>query len=76
MPKSFRKCALCEHNSYTHPESIIFTHKIYGFVCENHFNEEDMRSHGSSKRQVLLEIAYLLPCVAINPKTVNFECIL
>ena len=51
MPKSWRKCSLCEVNSMT--ELVIFNMGNKNepcYICERHFLPEDMREHADTKR--------------------------
>ena len=50
MPKPYKKCTLCANNNYTNKDIVIFTTADHGFVCENHFTDDDMRPHQGSKR--------------------------
>ena len=50
MPKSFRKCSFCPNTSFSNPDIVIFSTNEYGFLCENHFSDNDIRSHQGSKR--------------------------
>ena len=63
MPKAWRKCYMCPVDSYNRPDLVIFstqvkysTASVSRFVCELHYQPEDMKVHGSSKRFVLQEL--------------------
>ena len=56
MPKHWRKCDLCDVNTYTRPELTIFLSQlehVKAFFCELHYKPEDIRIHGNSKRSAL-----------------------
>ena len=62
MPRQFRDCSFCSRNSAQHPDTVFFTltnaiklslgldESISGFICEDHFVENDFKYHGRSKR--------------------------
>ena len=62
MPKHFRRCDFCTNNTATNPDIVIFCaneHIISVldvrsdtelFICEAHFNPNDVKAHGTSKR--------------------------
>ena len=62
MPKHFRDCSFCSSNSAQHPDTVFFTltnaiksslgldESVSGFICEDHFVENDFKCHGGSKR--------------------------
>ena len=64
MPKHFRQCTFCANNSTISPEKVIFatTEHILSvlnvqtapnlYICEDHFDPEDVRAHGTTKRLV------------------------
>ena len=62
MPKQFRQCGFCPINTRIDSETVIFAvnsklrdtlgsgyHHVK-FICENHFDRGDIRSHADSKR--------------------------
>ena len=50
MPKTFRKCSFCPNTTYNNPDIIIFSTSEFGFVCQIHFSDNDIRPHQGSKR--------------------------
>ena len=62
MPKHYRSCNFCTHNTTANPDLVIFNVseeliKVLNvqsdteiFICESHFNESDLKDHGNSKR--------------------------
>ena len=67
MPKAWRQCSICDTNSFKMSHLVIFKTPAkcghgYRDVCELHFQPEDMRTHGDSKRYAFI----------IRPKTVQF----
>ena len=73
MPKHFRKCGICFRNSITYPNIVIFTaskkiKKIIGYpmkstlsICQFHFEDHHIRTHGGSKRLTRDAIPVNLP---------------
>ena len=57
MPKHWRKCEYCQVDTYHRPDLVVFSVRrskrgIPQFICELHFQKEDIRVHGASKRLV------------------------
>ena len=61
MPKSWRKCSLCSVDSFSRPDLVIFSTRVayktadgpgVRYICELHYQKEDIRVHGDSKRLV------------------------
>ena len=64
MPKAYRECSFCSKTSIGCPESLFFTvtdhiksalslaQSFVGFICEDHFADQDLQPHGKSKRLV------------------------
>ena len=56
MPKHWRKCCYCPVNTYNRPDLVVFSLRTskssVKSICELHFSDEDMRSHGTTKRLV------------------------
>ena len=57
MPKHWRKCEYCPADTYHRPDIVVFSvrrskHGNAQFICELHFQEEDIRKHGTTKRLV------------------------
>lgn len=62
MPKHFRQCNFCTNNTVNKTEVVIFSanehircalniqSKAELFICEEHFETGDVRTHGNSKR--------------------------
>ena len=62
MPKAFRECSFCTNNSHANLGVLFFTVTDHmrtvlnfvppnvSFICEQHFNLEDLKNHGPSKR--------------------------
>ena len=62
MPKHFRQCGFCTNNTVNNVDVVIFSaneHIICAlniqttaevFICEEHFQTEDVRNHGNTKR--------------------------
>jgi len=62
MPRQFRQCNFCSNNSTQNPTATIFTVNDHirsslglaqtspSFVCEDHFDIEDIKEHGQVKR--------------------------
>ena len=62
MPKHFRQCNFCTNNTVNKADVVIFSvnehmrcalniqAKAEVYICEDHFETEDVRTHGSSKR--------------------------
>ena len=62
MPKHYRQCGMCTNNSTNAPDVVIFranAHIVSALnlqagvellICEKHFNDEDVKIHGKSKR--------------------------
>ena len=62
MPKQFRQCGFCPINTRIDSETVIFAvnsdlrdtlgseYHHAKFICENHFDRVDIRSHADSKR--------------------------
>ena len=62
MTKHYRKCGLCSLDTNTDPNLVIFTASdlikqslnqplgVPLMICEKHFDDSDMRAHGTSKR--------------------------
>ena len=69
--KTWRKCSLCPVTSYSRPDLVIFSTKTSHqtstvpatqFVCELHFQPEDMRAHQDSKRYTYKYEAFFQTC--------------
>ena len=59
MPKAWRKCSLCSVDSYNRPGVVIFstqaryqtsTSSGSRYICELHYQEDEIKVHGNSKR--------------------------
>lgn len=62
MPRAFRQCSFCSNNSNLSPSTLYFTVTDHirtvlnfapptaSFICEDHFQKEDIKVHGQSKR--------------------------
>jgi hypothetical protein len=62
MPRAFRECSFCSNNSNLNPGVLFFTvtehirvvlnfaPAVPSFICEHHFEQEDLKLHGTSKR--------------------------
>ena len=62
MPKHYRKCGMCSADTITDPNIVIFTAtnkikrslnyptEILLMICERHFDDNNLRTHGTSKR--------------------------
>ena len=69
MPKAWRKCSMCPVDSYNRPDLVIFSTQVKyknstasgsRFICELHYQPEDMKVHGGSKRFVWIFVPLIL----------------
>ena len=82
MPKHFRRCNFCLTSTLEQPKLVIFqvTDKVKKkfnlclendyYVCENHYNPNDLRKHGESKRVISGAIPNILPLITNGTVTV------
>ena len=73
MPKHFRQCNFCTQNSTKSPNLVIFkanenlkslvsfNTENEMFICEDHFNQDDLKTHGETKRLVDGAVPVFLP---------------
>ena len=62
MPRAFRQCSFCGNNTTLNPGVVFFTVTDHikqvinfapvgvSFICEQHFDPQDVKLHGTSKR--------------------------
>ena len=73
MPKAWRKCSLCPVDSYNRTDLVIFSTQALAslcttYVCELHYQPDDMKEHGDSKRYSLhtCKLTWFDLCVHIS----------
>ena len=73
MPKAWRKCSLCPVDSYKRTDLVIFSTQALAslcttYVCELHYQPDDMKEHGDSKRYSLhtCKLTWFDLCVHIS----------